>query len=46
MLRSSVFYDARGVTALSPTMRQRAEQLRVRYFYQQAHWLTERFPEC
>ena len=49
--KASVFYDARGVTRARRTAneaRQRAvEQLRqVRYFYQQAHWLTERFPEA
>ena len=47
----SVFYDARGVTRARRTAdeaRQRAvEQLKqVRYFYQQAHWLTERFPDA
>lgn len=48
--KSSV-YDVRGVTrARRPAdeARQRAvEQLKqVRYFYQQAHWLTERFPDA
>ena len=49
--KSSVLYDARGVTRArraADEARQRAvEQLRqVRYFYQQAHWLTERFPDA
>ena len=49
--KSSVFYDARGVTRArkaADEARQRAvEQLKqVRYFYQQAHWLTERFPDA
>ena len=49
--KSSVLYDARGVTRVrraADEARQRAvEQLKqVRYFYQQAHWLTERFPDA
>ena len=49
--KSSVFYDARSVTRArraADEARQRAvEQLKqVRYFYQQAHWLTERFPDA
>ena len=49
--KSSVLYDARGVTRArraADEARQRAvEQLKqVRYFYQQAHWLTERFPDA
>ena len=49
--KSSVVYDARGVTRArraADEARQRAvEQLKqVRYFYQQAHWLTERFPDA
>ena len=44
-------YDARGVTRarrVADEARQRAvEQLKqVRYFYQQAYWLTERFPDA
>ena len=49
--KASVFYDARGVTRArraADEARQRAvEQLKqVRYFYQQAHWLAERFPDA
>ena len=49
--KSSVFYDARGVTrarrAADEARQQAVEQLKqVRYFYQQAHWLTERFPDA
>ena len=49
--KSSVLYDARGVTrarrAADEARQQAVEQLKqVRYFYQQAHWLTERFPDA
>ena len=49
--KASAVYDARGVTRVrraADEARQRAvEQLKqVRYFYQQAHWLTERFPDA
>ena len=49
--KSSAVYDARGVTRArraADEARQRAvEQLKqVRCFYQQAHWLTERFPDA
>ena len=49
--KSSAIYDARGVTharKAADEARQRAvEQLKqVHYFYQQAHWLTERFPDA
>ena len=49
--KSSVFYDARGVTrarrAADEARQQAVEQLKqVRYFWQQAHWLAERFPDA
>ena len=49
--KSSVFYDARNVTRArrnaDEARQQAVEQLKqVRYFWQQAHWLVERFPEA
>ena len=49
--KSSDAWNARDVTrarkTADETRRQAVEQLKqVRYFWRQAHWLTERFPEA
>ena len=49
--KSSEVWNARDVTrarkAMDETRSQAAERLKqVRYFWRQAHWLTERFPEA